>query len=530
MPSSNPRRPDYVPGRVAESQISTMIWVRRFLVPAALIAVTAMLVTQTAASAAAVAPTKSAPGAVSAGLAIAGPSPGPVHADWSALAGRAKDAGTVPVIVGLRAPAIPLDATAREQHFHTERTALASRLARGARRLAGPDGAPFVTLRATQTDLLALKASGEVSDVTADGISQVQGTSPFGGDPGQQLPQMWDVGRIGADWANANGWTGKGMKIAVIDTGVDTTNPYLTGKVVNEACFAHNPDGSGGCNNGGLWQYATTTTGSPGSAAPCFYASACSHGTHVAHTAAGAYGVARGASLVAIRAAHKEWDVKSRTYLPKFADSDLLNALWYVHDVLPKAGIVVAAINMSVGKPVAATGTCDAISPQITNYITALRNDYQIPTVIATGNDDDALHVSFPACVSSAVAVGNTTLTSTSNTALDAVFGNAWGGSNSSPVVDLLAPGTDICSAVPKGLDDDGTAEGWNCGWIGTSMAAPHVAGAIAILTQKRPTATVSQYLNALATTGAKGGIPVTDSRNNLTRTRINIATSVYYF
>jgi hypothetical protein len=61
-------------------------------------------------------------------------------------------------------------------------------------------------------------------------------------------------------------------------------------------------------------------------------------------------------------------------------------------------------------------------------------------------------------------------------------------------------------------------------------MAAPHVAGAIAILTQKRPTATVTQYVNALAATGAKGGVAVTDSRNGITRTRINIANSVYYF
>jgi hypothetical protein len=105
---------------------------------------------------------------------------------------------------------------------------------------------------------------------------------------------------------------------------------------------------------------------------------------------------------------------------------------------------------MSLGAPIGATGTCDGYRPRITSYITALRNDYQIPTVVATGNDDDAQHVSWPACVSTAVAVGNSTLTSATSSAADAVFGDDFwaSGSNSSPVLDLLAPGTDICSAV----------------------------------------------------------------------------------
>jgi subtilisin family serine protease len=126
------------------------------------------------------------------------------------------------------------------------------------------------------------------------------------------------------------------------------------------------------------------------------------------------------------------------------------------------------------------------------------------------------------------VVVGNSTLTAASG-GVDAVFGNVNIGSNSSSLVDVLAPGTDICSAVPVGLDNDGTADGWQCGWIGTSMAAPHVAGAMAVLAQKRPTSTVEQRLAALQTAGATGGVGVTDSRNGVTRTRINLANAVYY-
>ena len=93
--------------------------------------------------------------------------------------------------------------------------------------------------------------------------------------------------------------------------------------------------------------------------------------------------------------------------------------------------------------------------------------------------------------------------------------------------MDLLAPGTDICSAFPVSLDvNDGSQDGLVCDWYGTSMAAPHVAGAIAQIRQSRPTATVDQILSALQ----RRGTAVTDTRNNITRTRINVANTVYYF
>ena len=58
-------------------------------------------------------------------------------------------------------------------------------------------------------------------------------------------------------------------------------------------------------------------------------------------------------------------------------------------------------------------------------------------------------------------------------------------------MIDMLAPETDICSAVPSILDTDGVADGVQCDYRGTSMATPQVAGAIAMLRQRRPAATV---------------------------------------
>src|SRR5205085_6750012 len=134
------------------------------------------------------------------------------------------------------------------------------------------------------------------------------------------------------------------------------------------------------------------------------------------------------------------------------------------------------------------TGYCDSTSSLLTTYINRLKADYQIPVVVSSGNDNSSTLVGSPACNSNAISVGNTTLT---EAGADAVLGNVAGGSNSNATLDLLAPGTDICSAVPAVavLDDYGPVDGWACGWYGTSMAAPHVAGAIAILIQKRPLA-----------------------------------------
>jgi subtilisin family serine protease len=99
----------------------------------------------------------------------------------------------------------------------------------------------------------------------------------------------------------ANGFTGSGQVVAVLDTGVDSAHPFLAGKVVEEACFTSNRvAGSGNCPNG------TSTQTGPGSGVPCTYApSGCRHGTHVAGIAAGRgstfSGVAKDANVMSVQ-------------------------------------------------------------------------------------------------------------------------------------------------------------------------------------------------------------------------------------
>jgi len=448
--------------------------------------------------------------------------PVPGETDWAELEARAERDGSVKVVVELEPGSAARSAAAHLANLTRARDKLIGEFS--GKRMEGLnaiEGSPIVAFAADSKDLARLHRSRFVRSVTVDEVHESAGTVSNGSQSGVQIQNWWDFKQIGADWANTNGYTGRGQSVVVIDTGVDRNHGWLSGRVTTEACFATFTNGSGACPGGSTSSYNTSPYGVTGAAAPCTYNYSCAHGTHVAHTAAGAYGTARGAGIVAIQASHYEWSTKSNAYVPMFNDSDLINALWYVYYKLP---FLPAAVNLSVGGR-GYTSSCDTAVPAMTSYINALKSR-GVATVVASGNDDFYNAVSKPACISNAIAVGNTTLTTAG---YDAVLGytNGPGGSNSSASLDLLAPGTDICSAVPLSLDlRDGSKDGIGCDWFGTSMAAPHVAGAIAQLRQSRPTATVDQILSALQ----RRGSAVTDSRNNITRTRINIANAIYYF
>jgi subtilisin family serine protease len=127
----------------------------------------------------------------------------------------------------------------------------------------------------------------------------------------------------------------------------------------------------------------------------------------------------------------------------------------------------------------------------------------RIATVISSGNNSSSTGVSVPGCITTAITIGNTTKT-------DIVAGT----SNSAAVVDLLAPGTSINSSVPGG----GFAQ-----MTGTSMAAPHVAGAIAVLRSIKNDLTVDQIEDILESTGVR----LTDPKNNLSFPRLNLQAAV---
>jgi subtilisin family serine protease len=274
--------------------------------------------------------------------------------------------------------------------------------------------------------------------------------------------------------------TGSGKVVAILDTGVDKTHPFLAGKVVSEACFS----GNSNCPNG-----LTSQIGA-GAGVPCTYAvSGCRHGTHVAGIAAGRRyaampapqfdGIAPGANLIAIQ-------VFSRFTGANCGSGEDPCALSYTSDQIKgldrvfalRFSFSIASVNMSLGGGSSAVN-CDADSrkPSIDNLRSA-----GIATAIASGNNGFTNAVSFPACISTAITVGSTTTS-------DVVSSF----SNSSPLVELLAPGSNINSSVPGG----GFAV-----FSGTSMATPGVAGAWAVLKQVSPAASVATVLSALQASG----------------------------
>jgi subtilisin len=458
--------------------------------------------------------------------------PSTTSADFRRLEAKAKLERTLPVIVALAVDAGPeheltsSERAVQRRAIGETRDALLDELGRD--RLPSfkaTNQMPLIAFRAGADDIAKLRRSDLVAAVTEDreipldvvtpgaAVGAAAATSPNG--YSNQLSPWWDYNHIGVGTARSNGWTGSGQTVAVIDSGVDRNHSLISGRVVNEACFAINAS-----YNGGDCPYGTYSRFGYGAAAPCNFHADCAHGTHVAHTAAGTYGVASGSQIIAIQVFHRT------TGRPSYWESDLTFALQHVYSL--RSSHRIAAVNMSLGGSFA-TGYCDNAGGQdgssnaayLTGWINLLK-DVGIATVVSSGNKDWIDSVGYPACISNAISVGNTTLDPLGN---DAVFGYvADAGSNSNWTLDLLAPGTDICSAVPTWLEADDYKDGIDCRYIGTSMAAPHVAGAIAVLRQFRPGASVDQLQAALQASGPS----VYDSRNGISRTRINVWNALF--
>ncbi len=304
---------------------------------------------------------------------------------------------------------------------------------------------------------------------------------------------------IGANQAWTQGFEGSGSVVAVLDTGVDTLHPFLTGKVTSEACYT----GNGSCPNGLDVQLE------PGAGVPCTFApGVCRHGTLVAGIAAGAgatfSGVAKGAQIMPIQVFSKFTGTECNGGENPCAlayTSDLIAAMEHVYELRDLYHI--AAVNMSLGGDVYTSASeCDADNAPTKAIIDTLRS-VGIATVIAAGNNGAPNGISAPGCISSAIGVGSTTKA-----------GAVSAFSNSASFLSLLAPGSSILSSVP---------DGGFTSFSGTSMAAPHVAGAWAVIKQKNPQASVAAVLDALVATG----VPLSDPKNGIVKPRIDLAGAV---
>ncbi|GER67105.1 serine protease [Weizmannia acidilactici] len=244
---------------------------------------------------------------------------------------------------------------------------------------------------------------------------QVEETVP----EGVQLIHAPDV------WENAG--YGKGIVIAVIDTGVDKTHPDLKDRIIGGKDFTNTGD----------------------------YQDDNGHGTHVCGTilasknAYGVVGVAPGAKVLALKALNKDGQ----------GESQWINAaLDYAINWKGPNGEKVSAISMSLGGP--------ADEREHALIQKAVQNN--ILVVCAAGNSgdgrDDTDEMDYPGAYPEVVEVGAVDLQK-----------NLADFSNTNAEIDLVAPGVGILSTYPGGK---------YARLSGTSMATPHVSGAAALVKQ----------------------------------------------
>ena len=232
----------------------------------------------------------------------------------------------------------------------------------------------------------------------------------------QTLP--WGIDRVDAEVAHANGETGEGAHIAIIDTGIDDDHPDLQANVGRGKAYVD-------CR-GGNCNYPWSDDND--------------HGTHCAGIAdavdntSGVIGVSTTATLHAVKVLDKRG---SGSF------SDVAAGIEYTADQGWDVG------SMSLGASSGSQTVKDACTYAYNNGVLL---------VAAAGNDGPCSDcVGYPAAYSEVIAV--------SSTAKDDSLS---GFSSTGPEVELAAPGSSIYSTVIGGYDT----------FSGTSMACPHVSGA----------------------------------------------------
>ncbi|WP_327339682.1 S8 family serine peptidase [Streptomyces sp. NBC_01324] len=285
------------------------------------------------------------------------------------------------------------------------------------------------------------------------------------------------VPQINAPAAWAEGYDGAGVKVAVLDTGIDPTHPDVKDRIVGSKSFVPGEevlDGHG-------------------------------HGTHVASTVAGSGaasdGVYKGVAPAADLLIGK---VLGNTGTGQ--NSAIIEAMEWAKD----QGAEV--VSMSLGESVPDDGT-----DPMALAVDALSADGGPLFVIAAGNAYDPGSISSPGSADKALTVA--AVDSRDRRAPFSSQGPLTGSYGLKP--DISAPGVDITAAASQAVP--GTT-GMYRTMSGTSMATPHVAGAAAILKQRHPDWTGQQLKDALMSTSKE----LTDSTPyELGTGRVDVAAAV---
>jgi subtilisin family serine protease len=298
-------------------------------------------------------------------------------------------------------------------------------------------------------------------------------------------------------WGPTLATAGNGIKIGIIDDGIDQTHvffdpasfsypagypkgqtAYTTPKVIVARAFA--PAST-------HWKYASTP----------FDPDYSDHATNVAGIAGGDYNTVAsipsgkphvsGIAPNAYLGNYKVLTVPTQEFGLDGNSPEIVKGI----DAAVADGMDV--INLSLGEP--------EIEPSRDIVVAAINAaaDAGVVPVVAAGNDFAEAgkgSVGSPGTATKAITVAAST--EGDNGPADQIAGFSSAGPTPISLLmkpDVTAPGVDILSSLPNNTWSDHD-------WSGTSMASPHVAGAVAVLKQRHPSWTVEQLKSALESTG----------------------------
>jgi subtilisin family serine protease len=300
-------------------------------------------------------------------------------------------------------------------------------------------------------------------------------------------PGLWGAGLETA---------GQGVKIGIIDTGIDHTHSFF--EPAGYTMPAGFPRGQTRFTNAKV--IVARAFAPPGAKYPragvAVDGENSTHGTHVA-------GIAEGNPRTQASGGRVVSGVAPRAQLGNYkalvgTDSGLSpngNAPELVAAIEAAVRDGMDVLNLSIGEP--------ELEPR--RDVVALALDAAaaagVVPVVAAGNDFNDLgagSVASPANSAAAITVAAVEMGGTPPTGVHADFSSVGPTTMSlRQKPDVAAPGVGVLSAVP---------EGWSA-LSGTSMASPHVAGAAALLVQRHPSWTVAQIKSALVQSGTDGRV-----------------------
>lgn len=251
---------------------------------------------------------------------------------------------------------------------------------------------------------------------------------------------------VEGDWAQLIGWTGSGITIAVIDSGIDTDHPDLMDDIAPGAWHFLDQGVDQGPGAEDVRGHGTAMSG------------IITSGGIVAPT-----GMAPDAKVLAVEVLDSNGSGWS---------SDIVAGIDYVVSVKGNYADL-SIMNMSLGQGNYSSCPCDNENSDTLLFSVALNaaRDAGILPIVAAGNSTICNGMNRPACLTAAVPVARINLTSPPNGFIAS--------SRQSACNQLAAPGTSILTSELGG----GAASG-----SGTSAAAPHVSGALALLRQRAHT------------------------------------------